>query len=181
MTRPKKKYATQAEREKHEAALERRRARAREKRSLEIALRAAQDGAEGEVDFDSLLEQERQRQDRLQQQTAGRKGAATSPKVTTKARDDLAAAFEYMGGVPALVLWGKRNPTEFYRIWSRLIPREVAEPTAALPLETLLEKLATKEELSVTQAAREIGEEVLASAKKQVELEDYEIDKSRLN
>jgi hypothetical protein len=139
---------------------------------MKIAMKAAQEGSEGEVDFQALIEQEKLRQDKHQQQTAGRKGAATPPKITAKARDHLAAAFDYMGGVPALVIWGRENPTEFYRIWARLIPREIAEPTSALPLETLLEKLATKEELSVGQAAIEIGQEVMVKAQKDAALED---------
>lgn len=139
---------------------------------MEMALKAAEEGAEGNTDFAALVEAEKRRRDVSQQQTAGRKGAATAPKVTTKARDDLAMAFDLMGGVPALVIWGRANPTEFYRIWARLIPREAAEATSSLPLESLLEKLATREEMSVAEAAISIGHETLAKAQHDAELED---------
>jgi hypothetical protein len=172
MARPRKQFKSRADQAAHEARLAKRRAKHAENATLRMALKAAKEGGEGAADFQALVEQEKLRQDRNQQQTAGRKGAATPPKVTAKARDDLAAAFEYMGGVPALVVWGRANPTEFYRIWARLIPREAAETTSALPLETLLEKLATKEELSVGQAAIEIGQEALAQAQKDAEFED---------
>lgn len=32
-------------------------------------------------------------------------------------------AFEELGGVPRLVAWGDVNPTEFYKILSKLIPQ----------------------------------------------------------
>lgn len=172
MARPRRQFASKADRVKHEAALAKRRARHHENATMRMAMKAAEEGAEGAADFAALVEAEKQRKDVSQQQTAGRKGAAQPPKVTAKARDDLAMAFDLMGGVPALVIWGRANPTEFYRIWARLIPREAAEPTQAMPLESLLEKLATREEMSVAEAARDIGEEVLAKAQHDAELED---------
>ena len=39
-------------------------------------------------------------------------------------RDAVSLAFEEMGGVPRLVTWGRKNPTEFYKIAARLIPVE---------------------------------------------------------
>lgn len=168
MPRPAKKFKTKAEEAKHAEHLRKRRARHAEA----VTLRMASQAAEGQADFQALVEAEKQRMDANQQQTAGRKGAAQSPKVTTAARDNLSRAFDLMGGVPALVVWGRANPTEFYRIWARLIPKESAESTQALPLETLLSKLASKEELSVGQAAYEIGMETLEAAREQVSIED---------
>lgn len=144
----------------------------------------ASEAAEGQADFVALVEAEKERQATSQQQKIAAKGGAQSPKVTVKARDDLALAFDLMGGVPALVVWGRANPTEFYRIWARLIPREAAEPSQAMPLETLLEKLATREEMSVGEAAIEIGVELLEEGRKQARLEDADpesYDPSRLN
>ena len=34
-------------------------------------------------------------------------------------------AFEKLGGVEGLVAWGKKNPTAFYAILSKLFPKEV--------------------------------------------------------
>lgn len=31
-------------------------------------------------------------------------------------------AFELIGGVPRLAMWGHVNPTEFYKIWAKTIP-----------------------------------------------------------
>jgi hypothetical protein len=33
-------------------------------------------------------------------------------------------AFERMGGVEALALWGRQNPDQFYALYARLIPSE---------------------------------------------------------
>jgi hypothetical protein len=131
----------------------------------------ASKAAEGQSDFQALVEAERSRME-SRSVTDGRKGGSQSPKVTAAARDNLAMAFDLMGGVPALVVWGRENPTEFYRVWARLIPKESAESSAALPLETLLAKLASKEELSVGQAAFAIGMETLEAAREQVQIED---------
>lgn len=100
--------------------------------------------------------------------------ASKTPKKMADARQSLADAFELMGGVPGLVRWGKRNPTEFYRIWARLIPKEAADATGALPLESLLDKLAARSEQSVLEAAEAIGEEALAAAHDKVSIEDAE-------
>lgn len=37
----------------------------------------------------------------------------------------LRRAFYAMGGWQALAQWGKQNPTEFYRLWSKVLPKEV--------------------------------------------------------
>jgi hypothetical protein len=34
------------------------------------------------------------------------------------------AAFELVGGVPMMAQWAKENPTEFYKLYSRLLPQE---------------------------------------------------------
>ena len=33
-------------------------------------------------------------------------------------------AFQLIGGTPRLALWADENPTEFYRIYSKLMPKE---------------------------------------------------------
>lgn len=167
MSQRKKKYDDPKKQAKHEANLARRRAKNREKKTLEMASKAA----EGQSDFQELVEAERLRQEDLKTANA-RKAGSKSPKIMSQAREDLATAFELMGGVPALVVWGRENPTDFYRIWAKLIPTQVREETQALPLETLLEKLASKEEKTVLQAATEIGQETMNSARDAVIRED---------
>lgn len=98
--------------------------------------------------------------------------AANPPKRMVLAREQLSDAFELMGGVPSLVKWGKTNPTEFYRIWSKLLPKEVVEDSREMPLEQLLAKLADRAEQSVAQAATEIGQEILDEAAQRALLED---------
>ena len=169
MARPKKKYSSAELQERHERALAKRRENAARKKTLAMAAKAA----EGQADFNQLVEAEKARQDEFQRLSDKRKNAgAQSPKIMTKARDDLALAFELMGGVPALVVWGRGNPTEFYRIWSRLIPKPVEDASQALPLETLLEKLASREAMSVRDAAIEVGEELLEEGRLAAEAED---------
>jgi hypothetical protein len=48
-------------------------------------------------------------------------------------REAYALAFEGMGGVEALVRWGKRNPARFYPLAARLIPHDTARPLVDLP------------------------------------------------
>lgn len=177
MARPVKKFADPKKQRAHEEKLRKRRDKHTQYRTMKMAEQAA----DGQADFVELVEAEKQRQETAQQ-TYSRKGGSQSPKVTVKARDDLALAFDLMGGVPALVVWGRTNPTEFYRLWARLIPREAADTSQALPLETLLEKLASREEQSVGQAAFEIGAELLAEGKRRAAEEDAELpDPSQIN
>lgn len=170
MSKPAKKFSDKAKQKRHEEHLKKRRAQYREKKTVEMASKAA----EGEVDFEALVEAEKQRQEDLRT-THARNAGSKSPKTMSQAREDLATAFELMGGVPALVVWGRSNPTEFYRIWAKLVPTNVKEEQTALPLETLLEKLASKEEKTVMEAAREIGEETMAEAQKRVREEDADL------
>lgn len=98
---------------------------------------------------------------------------STTPMRIGEARNHLAKAFDLIGGVPALVTWGKKNPTEFYRLWSRLIPKESHVGISAMSLEDLLGKLATQGDAGATvqEAADAIGMEVLARAGEVVEAE----------
>jgi hypothetical protein len=45
-------------------------------------------------------------------------------KTTTAIKTAVLEAFNEMGGVPALLAWGRENQTEFYKIAARLIPAE---------------------------------------------------------
>lgn len=48
------------------------------------------------------------------------KRAVTRERVVSSFLD----AFELIGGTPRLALWGNENPTEFYRLFSKLMPKE---------------------------------------------------------
>lgn len=97
-------------------------------------------------------------------------GRKTS-NVTKTARANLYAAFEDMGGVEELVRWGRGNPTEFYRIWARLIPVEVEDESKNMPLETLLDMLSKRADQTVEQAAMAIGQEMLDKAREDIDVE----------
>ena len=46
-------------------------------------------------------------------------------KTTVSVKAALEAAFLGLGGVPALIAWGEKEPAEFYRLWGKLLPRNV--------------------------------------------------------
>lgn len=46
-------------------------------------------------------------------------------KFTSSVKEAFAEAFGTLGGAPALAKWGKENPTDFYKLASKLIPAEV--------------------------------------------------------
>ena len=46
-------------------------------------------------------------------------------KLSGQAKEALKLAFDGRGGVPALVEWANQFPTEFYKLWSKLIPHEI--------------------------------------------------------
>lgn len=76
---------------------------------------------------------------RVALKTPGAKPNMARPRV--EAKESLESAFSKLGGIEGLVTWGKQNPTEFYRLWGRLIPKDVSV-SASTSLEDLLAKLA---------------------------------------
>jgi len=46
-------------------------------------------------------------------------------RTTVSVKAALEAAFQGLGGVPALIAWGQQEPGEFYRLWGKLLPRNV--------------------------------------------------------
>jgi hypothetical protein len=46
-------------------------------------------------------------------------------KVTKSVKDALTEAFDELGGVPSLVRWARMQPTDFYKLWSRLLPIQI--------------------------------------------------------
>jgi hypothetical protein len=49
----------------------------------------------------------------------------TRNKITLSAKMALEAAFDGIGGVQRMQAWADENPTEFYRIWSKVLPKEI--------------------------------------------------------
>ena len=54
----------------------------------------------------------------------GGRTKGTPNRVSATARGNVIAAFDGIGGVPALVEWAKANKTDFYRLYARLLPVE---------------------------------------------------------
>jgi len=46
-------------------------------------------------------------------------------KSTASVKEALALAHEGIGGVKALTKWASENQTEFYKLWSKMLPQEV--------------------------------------------------------
>ena len=61
--------------------------------------------------------------------------------LSRSAKATLEEAFERLGGVDGLVAWGLTNKDDFYKLWSRLIPKDV-QHHASEGLEELLGRLA---------------------------------------
>lgn len=57
---------------------------------------------------------------------AGKGRPLGSPnKATASVKAVLEEAFEKMGGVSSLVTWAKNEPTEFYKLYAKLLPVQV--------------------------------------------------------
>ena len=54
----------------------------------------------------------------------GRK-KGTPNKLTTEVKDALSKCFKSIGGHKAFSEWARGNPTEFYKLWSKLLPKEL--------------------------------------------------------
>jgi hypothetical protein len=42
------------------------------------------------------------------------------------------AAFQMIGGIPRLALWADNNPTEFYKLYARMLPSAASDEMNAL-------------------------------------------------
>lgn len=55
--------------------------------------------------------------------TGGRK-AGTPNKLGATAKENIQAVFVRLGGYKHMTEWARENPTEFYRLYSKLLPVE---------------------------------------------------------
>jgi predicted ATPase len=62
--------------------------------------------------------------------TGGRR-AGTPNKTTAAVKEALTEAFARIGGVEALIEFGKASPAEFYKLWARMLPTEIKAEVAA--------------------------------------------------
>lgn len=56
--------------------------------------------------------------------TGGRQKGSLN-KTTVAVKDAFRQAFEDLGGTAALVKWARTNETQFYQLYSKLIPTEI--------------------------------------------------------
>jgi hypothetical protein len=56
--------------------------------------------------------------------TGGRQ-KGTPNKTTVKVKEAFEAAFQELGGVEALVTWGKAERSEFYKLYAKLLPVQI--------------------------------------------------------
>lgn len=54
----------------------------------------------------------------------GRK-KGTPNKTTASVKAALTEAFDRLGGVPSLVAFGQEQPAEFYKLWAKILPKEL--------------------------------------------------------
>lgn len=65
----------------------------------------------------------------------------TPNKTTVLIKNALADAFEDLGGVSGLVTWGRENPTEFYKLWVKVLPAQEAEKVVdTKPIEVIIKR-----------------------------------------
>jgi hypothetical protein len=61
-------------------------------------------------------------------------------KRTIAVKDALETAFDELGGIDGLVQWARRDPGEFYRQWSKMLPKDI-NVNATVTLGELLDAL----------------------------------------
>src|SRR3990167_4089277 len=60
-------------------------------------------------------------------QPPGRKKGIPN-KLAGTAKENILGVFMLLGGRQAMAAWAKKHPTDFYRIYSRMLPHEVSGP-----------------------------------------------------
>ena len=76
-----------------------------------------------------MSEESRKVGESAEHKPAGNRGMGRQKGVPNKAtkavKEALQEAFEGMGGTESLIEWAKSEPTEFYKLWTKLLPAEV--------------------------------------------------------
>lgn len=62
-------------------------------------------------------------------------------KLTKSAREAFQLAFDESGGPDGLTKWAKANPTEFYKLYARLIPVEHVGEGGEGPIQTVVKHI----------------------------------------
>src|SRR5580765_3160545 len=87
-------------------------------------------------------------------------------KLGAQAKENIVAVFTRLGGTAAMAAWARRNQTEFYRLYARLIP---GESTTAITVRDA-EDLSTEELLAIARTGHLRSEEAEADGEPDDEL-----------
>ena len=55
----------------------------------------------------------------------GGRQKGTPNKTTMAVKEALTEAFDKLGGVESLKIWASDNPTEFYKLWAKMLPQDM--------------------------------------------------------
>jgi hypothetical protein len=69
---------------------------------------------------------------------AGGRKRGSPNRLTRGAREAFELAFQAIGGVKELEAWARANPTEFYKLYARLIPVEHVGDDGEGPIRTVV-------------------------------------------
>jgi hypothetical protein len=64
---------------------------------------------------------------------------------TAAAKENLIAVFTRLGGTAAMARWAKRNQTDFYRLYGKLVPQQIDMEITERPLNVSAEPLPAPE------------------------------------
>ncbi len=70
----------------------------------------------------------------------GRKKGSLN-KLTTNVKDNVIAVFEGIGGVDNMIEWARENQTDFYKLYAKLLPRDLNITQGDSVIEKILEGL----------------------------------------
>jgi len=87
-------------------------------------------------------------------------------KLGAQAKENIVAVFTRLGGTAGMAAWARRNQTEFYRLYARLIP---SESTTEISVRDAGE-LSTQELLAIARAGHLRSEEAEADGEPDDEL-----------
>ena len=77
---------------------------------------------------------------------AGFQNRKGCPNKITKIREQFGEAFERMGGLDALVEWGKNNRTSFYNMYARMVEKEIKTTVKGETHEDFIKMIMAKEQ-----------------------------------
>jgi len=87
-------------------------------------------------------------------------------KLGAQAKENIVAVFTRLGGTAGMAAWARRNQTEFYRLYGRLIPSESTTEVSVRDAEDL----STQELLAIARAGHLRSEEAEADGEPDDEL-----------